>query len=355
MEIKATARRGVRRNLFTRGKPPKKTQATVNKKSSKLHSRFFKDSYKRSLLTNLNTLYAESAITRTQKINVKLNKPLKDIYLVNTKEANKKYTFFCLNNDAASTQTYLIYEFENYSVTAKEFRAGAANIMKESRLLVKKVPLNDQGAFYNNDAAPATQTSVSSYSSSVTAGDFMLSTANAALDQRATTGTHKGYAFLIYINRTEKYRSRDFAANDCKIKVKDTSTSTTIERKQIVTAKLSGTYKLAYGTHITDAIDATKDPRDHLNKIPILANKFQIYWHSKGEEEILFYVRIVEKIQDLVPDGFTMNTNTIIGGEDGSTTVTISDYPDTTFTDIFKSSKKPNKFIFPISADYLAV
>ncbi|MCP3684050.1 MAG: hypothetical protein GY861_15320, partial [bacterium] len=80
-----------------------------------------------------------------------------------------------------------------------------------------------------------------------------------------------------------------------------------------------------------------------------------MYWHWKGEEEILFYVRIVDQILNLVPDGFTMNTNTIVGGEDGSTTVTISDYPDTTFTDIFKSSKKPNKFIFPVSADYLAV
>ena len=263
-----------------------------------------------------------------------------------------------------------------------------AKVIDEVNIYVEKIPINEQSQYMsdNGDFKSASD------GNGLSATSFSVNPQNSKnIKNRTTIGTSTGYSFLIYINKSASLRSRDYAKalntqNDCVIYKKVANdTQIPITRIQTVSPVLSGYYKLTYQfnaspfQYVSEPISAAynTNPFDTLNKIPTLTNKIQIFLQNKGEDEILYYIKIVDRLKNLTIDSFSFtpitsqsssssNTSNVIttlkGGTDGIETpiTTIQDWPiatgsDIPFTNVFNSDVRPNEFIFPLTADFLAV
>ena len=268
------------------------------------------------------------------------------------------------------------------TVIDNAFRSAVGNALNDGNLYIERVPTNGSSPIKymsdNLNANPPYKTEKNSYSSNVDSTFFKLNPSNTVnLTDKVNDGVHTGYSFLFYMAQSASYRTRNYASldkTDCFV-TDDLNGDGRVLMTQIqkVSQKLSGTYTLNYvtpqQTYTSDAISAvyTTNPFDIINAIPALNNKVQLFWKNNGEEEVLYHIKVVDRLKYMSPEGFiftpytTPTIPTIMGGGDILTNVlTVSDFPapsagDLPFTNVFNQDVKPNEWIFPLTAEFMAL
>ena len=237
---------------------------------------------------NVTNQYISNQSTQVMKLEIKPKVTTRDLYEVLLPEADGDYTIYCKNKDLTTTTTYITSAIKVQN-TADDFRKALSSASGENNIIVRKIPINENGQYFTGSPDDATYTHAKPFTSFVI---NLHSNINNEVLPIVNSGKKSGYAYLFFVDRVG---SRNFNA-DCYINKESINKIYSIKQKQVGSDGLIGSYILSFTDPKTTIVVSTPPINvksnkasllSYLNAIPFLEDNVDIYGDAQVDPPVI--------------------------------------------------------------------
>ena len=287
---------------------------------------------------------------RTVSIKIVPNSIFRDVYEISIPSMTINAVSINRNTDIGTTTLSI-----NPSWSASQFRNYFSNFSKESRLIIRKLYLNENSQYY---LGPNDSFDDSSFTSDYNFGDMNINFDNLTATTLSnittvSTGTKSGIVFFILIDKKDTDRVSSPWENLFYLKSNPSSIQAKFNKKQSVSPGLTGYFKLNFLinnlNYTTQKINATNINQlgTYIDALPVFTSKSQVYFGDMITDSYFFYIRFGTYSNITISVLMNDSDTRLQGGRDRIVNVNMND--------ILPEAGKKSLFFMPIPSDFLRI